>query len=861
MSLAKQWFVILFLTITLGASIAWSQLAGNDVAAATPTPASTSTSAEISNTPSPDGRWTAVVNNTTGSLDLRQQPDSQTVNIFPPGSTVNNITWSPDSGTLLVVRTNWVFNQPEGTGVSSNRPIAIWQVELKEGKAQPAQKIFESPTPAGPDAAEQIQFGHWSPNSRYVLFWLGPLGASILADGLPLWVLDVATGQATQVAEAALLNPRYQSWAPNSSALAVTAGAGREAQANKWLNLWETTTGQATTVISQTEQIPGIVAWSPKGDLIAYAAVSATVTAGDSAHIASFDNPLIAGRRVYVLDPATGQSHRLNQGKTFQDAPLWSDDGSVLYYAERVGSFIQLMAADPTTGQAQAVPGTAIPLPDYVGYYGQSDLEELLARRPGGELAATPAPAKQPTATPPPASAADLELVRFIFKNHPPVLSTLTKDFLKTVEAGIYRDFSVQSVELTGDKTPEILVNGRADTSYLFVAVLSRDSAGKLHELFFTDRIEGKYLAEVQARVEGQRVIADFLTATGGAGYLETTWEQRWIECQPDECKLVWSAPLLTANRNAQWTMARRYAVAEIEQPVTNTLRLTTHRFGLIELPWAGAGAPPGSARRVVGPDTQAVYRREGPGQVYQLESQAQLTPGQEIAREFDRQNEETRQLVYETISQPFYQADGTFDNDGFLNMQAELWGLPAPGQPDDPAWGASYRQPDIAAHSGSPDRLGEWVAGVVGALDRPECRLTAFQHAAGKFTQVGRLDLPCTANFTHLAWVELTGDSQEELLLLTIPPDTDLAGQVERLYVYSIAGNELTKLTTLDGYINGADGAGIRWEETPEGIKVKAGLPLLDPDGNPALNDLHLERKFQTYIWDNESNDFKRTG
>jgi dipeptidyl aminopeptidase/acylaminoacyl peptidase len=281
----------------------------------------------------------AMVNSTAGSLDL-QQPDGQTVNIFPPGSTVNAITWSADSRHLLVVRTNWVFNQPEGTGVSSSGPIAIWQVEIEADKVQPAKQLFQSPTLAGQDAAEQIRFSHWSPNSRHVLFWLGPLSASILADGLPLAMLDVTTGQVTQVAEWALLNPRYQSWAPDSSVLAVAAGGYRSAQVSKWLTLFDVASGQVTAVVSQTEQIPGIVAWSPQGDLIAYAAVPATETGEEWANLMTFDNPAIAGRRIYLLDPATGQYRRLNEVESYQDAPLWSDDGSRLYYVQLEGDAI-----------------------------------------------------------------------------------------------------------------------------------------------------------------------------------------------------------------------------------------------------------------------------------------------------------------------------------------------------------------------------------------------------------------------------------------------------------------------------------------------------------------------------------------
>ena len=82
----------------------------------------------------------------------------------------------------------------------------------------------------------------------------------------------------------------------------------------------------------------------------------------------------------------------------FQDAPTWSDDSEVLYYVQREGDTLVLMAADPSTslragpatGQAQVIPGTRRPAPRAVGYYGQSNWDDLLAHRP--ELPRVPVP-------------------------------------------------------------------------------------------------------------------------------------------------------------------------------------------------------------------------------------------------------------------------------------------------------------------------------------------------------------------------------------------------------------------------------------------------------------------------------------
>lgn len=477
-------------------------------------------------------------------------------------------------------------------------------------------------------------------------------------------------------------------------------------------------------------------------------------------------------------------------------------------------------------------------------------------------LTATPSPTSSPvptlavTSTPQITSSgpADLEVLSFVFERHPPQLGTLTEEFLDKVAAGQYGDFNRQDVDLDGNSQPEILVSGQAEGLYLYLAILTRDPAGALREILYTDNVEGKYCAEVRTTVEPERVVADFLTCTGGTGFLVQTWEQRWIECQAGVCHLVWSAPLLQAERAVNWTIQRRYTLAEVVQPDPETIQMTTHRFGLTELPVLDAGAPPGTTRRVIGPDTLMTYRRMG--DLYQLESRTQLTSGTVIAREFDLLTQETIDLVYHILIRPFERADGSLDMAGFDPVYAAFWGLPA--SPDDATWGPASRQPDVAAHNGPPEKLGEWVAGLISANDRPLCRLTVQHRPDDQFELAGQIELPCTVNFTRLAWVDMDDDGQVELLLQTIPPDIELAGNIERLYVYAV-DDTLTELATLDGVINGPDGIGVRWEKLADRFNVYAGLPLADLDHLEAgWASVSLERRFQIYTWDEENNRFQ---
>jgi hypothetical protein len=338
---------------------------------------------------SPDEQWIAIVDEAAGSLAL-EGPDGDTSVILPEGSTVGTVAWSPDGTLLLVERTNRL--PPQGDQPQASGPPEIWGVRIADGVAEPAVLLFR------PDVEEveeqalgglaEVVFGRWAPDGRHIFLWIGASG-SIRADGNAPWVLDTATGDAVRPADWALVNPRYCSWAPDSSALAITAGAGRSAQMNKWLNIVDLESGEVTTVISDTEQVPGIVAWSPssaRGYRIAYAAVPAGKTGKAYASLMTFENPAIAARRIYLLDPATGDYQRLNDVEGYQDAPVWSRDGEQLYHVQRdrETETLVLMVADPETGEAQPIEASRRPAPPdtRVGYYGQAAWDDVLGYLP-----------------------------------------------------------------------------------------------------------------------------------------------------------------------------------------------------------------------------------------------------------------------------------------------------------------------------------------------------------------------------------------------------------------------------------------------------------------------------------------------
>ncbi|MEW5961865.1 MAG: hypothetical protein AB1801_29440, partial [Chloroflexota bacterium] len=157
---------------------------------------------EITQQVSPDGQWLAIINKTTGRLDLLdlgQRNQSQA--IFPEGSGVNSVEWSPDSRRLLAVRPYYFIDPQAGGYVDSTQPLEIWQVRLEDRRVSSPTLLFQADEEIfDPGGSQQMVFGHWSPTNRYVVMWVGILSASILADGLPPQVLDTETGQVYPVA-------------------------------------------------------------------------------------------------------------------------------------------------------------------------------------------------------------------------------------------------------------------------------------------------------------------------------------------------------------------------------------------------------------------------------------------------------------------------------------------------------------------------------------------------------------------------------------------------------------------------------------------------------------------------------------
>jgi len=219
----------------------------------------------------------------------------------------------------------------------------------------------------------------WAPGTPLVLAGRGAAGASIWADGVPLVAIDTTTGEVTDLAAWMLLTGEAYDWHPTQPGLlALAEGGGRFlTDPPKRLMLLDLTTGQSRTLTGE-DVVAFEPAWSPDGSLLAYAAVPALPGAfGDGTTM----EDRLAGRAIYVVNPATGESRVLTEpGSGIDGWPQWSADGTLLLYTRQSdgATDVRVVALD---GNSDDLLITG--LPDPMCYYGGCNWQQMLAYHPG----------------------------------------------------------------------------------------------------------------------------------------------------------------------------------------------------------------------------------------------------------------------------------------------------------------------------------------------------------------------------------------------------------------------------------------------------------------------------------------------
>jgi Tol biopolymer transport system component/outer membrane lipoprotein-sorting protein len=292
-----------------------------------------------------------------------------------PDVEIGRIAWSPDGAWLAYERRELEAGRPPTMG--------LWKVSAEGGEPV---RLYPN---AQADMGDLILHG-WTGDGRFLLVQSDMNSASLLADGAPLYALPADGGPLVNLAEAVLAYTDFIAPRPGTDEVAVVVGGGREAWQNKRLSLVRASTGEGR-LLTPPDQAISAPAWSPDGRHIVYVAMPAAegLAGGEPARQA------LLGRHLWVINVEDGQSQPLTDDPAYRDEhPLWSSDGRHILFArldDQNRASVWLISADG--GEPQQVASELTPAPEWFGYYGHLNWDDLLDWWPNTRhVARVPAP-------------------------------------------------------------------------------------------------------------------------------------------------------------------------------------------------------------------------------------------------------------------------------------------------------------------------------------------------------------------------------------------------------------------------------------------------------------------------------------
>lgn len=383
---------------------------------------------------------------------------------------------------------------------------------------------------------------------------------------------------------------------------------------------------------------------------------------------------------------------------------------------------------------------------------------------------------------------------------------------------------------MNNDGHLEIVINGLARSdSEAYVAILMRDPDDTTNGvakwvLAIHERDGGRYCTASRATFERNLVIADYLTCGGGTGIFVQTWIQKWIKCDQIGCNVIFQEAPLSWDQEGNFPMGKSYMIAKIETPDPETVVVTRERIQIRGVSNANAIPPdfvPPNARKIVGPKERVTYKWDG--STFPLVQEQQTSNETEIARENGPLSDRAVDTIHGMLNAPSSSSvngSASFNPKEYEQAIDRFWGIDT--TPPNPLY---PHQKQIALTVAAQDiQPGNRIAAILASTNKVEFRLNVQKVGPNWMWPVFQIDLPCVPNFTRLEWLDIDGDKQDELLMLTLVNDVDGGAGLQRLQVFQV-DRFPREISRAVGEINGADGVGIKWQVKDDRFDIYTGI------------------------------------
>ncbi len=176
---------------------------------------------------------------------ISQAGEAEVTPLYPVEEEVIDMAWHPDGKQIAI-------SKPR----TKERPLIIDLLTM-DGKRKNA---LTNGKPVGEDEGIFIWGAtglKWSPNGKYLTYFLEPNSGSLAADGVAIELLDVET-RTTMVLGGGLHYKEWLAWSPDSKFLAYIQGGPREAITAKRLYILDTLQSKITNINKE-----GLIETSP----------------------------------------------------------------------------------------------------------------------------------------------------------------------------------------------------------------------------------------------------------------------------------------------------------------------------------------------------------------------------------------------------------------------------------------------------------------------------------------------------------------------------------------------------------------------------------------------------------------------
>jgi Tol biopolymer transport system component len=207
----------------------------------------------------------------------------------------------------------------------ANQPLYVDRITL-DGKRSRLLPLPNSDPTAALLACGAADGLSWSPDGRYLAYFLYPSSSSLAADGAAIRLLDLQHPGTSRDLGIGLIYKDWFAWSPDGRELAFIAGDGREATHNKRLSLIDLSSGRISDLGSA-----GAVDTQPLWDRRQPG--SLLFCRGPARDWQNGAGVLVPGQRIW-LRKADGSCSPVTTGSSATEdcAPVLSPDGKDLFF-------------------------------------------------------------------------------------------------------------------------------------------------------------------------------------------------------------------------------------------------------------------------------------------------------------------------------------------------------------------------------------------------------------------------------------------------------------------------------------------------------------------------------------------------